>query len=276
MLAACLAFRNAAPYLREWLLFHLVVGFEKFYLYDNDSTDNWRDVVESVNRITKTGQPVVEAIAWPGYFQQNAIYDDCIKRAKNEVKWLAFIDDDEFLYPSADDRLVDILDHFDEFAGVAACWYLFGSSGNIYAADGLITERFTRRCALPDQHVKCVVQPARVIRAIAGGHQFEPAPGFAMVDENKNLMSGALTSAPTANLLRVNHYLVKSIEELVERRTSRDIGYGDKLKLPLVEWIRLDRGWNQVEDRTASRYHTAMSELNIKIVSNSAGRAPLS
>ena len=37
--------KNEASYLAEWLEFHLLVGFEHIYLYDNGSSDNIREVV---------------------------------------------------------------------------------------------------------------------------------------------------------------------------------------------------------------------------------------
>src|SRR5512133_3338974 len=41
-LAVCAIFRDEARYLAEWVSFHRVQGVEKFYLYDNRSTDDWR------------------------------------------------------------------------------------------------------------------------------------------------------------------------------------------------------------------------------------------
>lgn len=38
-------FKDEAPYLREWILYHRMVGVEHFWLYNNDSTDNWSEVL---------------------------------------------------------------------------------------------------------------------------------------------------------------------------------------------------------------------------------------
>jgi hypothetical protein len=40
-LTACLKFKNAARFLPEWIEFHQMVGFEHFYLYNNNSTDDY-------------------------------------------------------------------------------------------------------------------------------------------------------------------------------------------------------------------------------------------
>ena len=44
-LAACLIFKNGAAYLKEWLDFHRLVGVEKFFLYNNDSSDEYEQVL---------------------------------------------------------------------------------------------------------------------------------------------------------------------------------------------------------------------------------------
>lgn len=39
-LAFVAIFRNEAAYIPEWLEYHLLVGVDKFFLYDNDSDDH--------------------------------------------------------------------------------------------------------------------------------------------------------------------------------------------------------------------------------------------
>ena len=45
-LAVVAIFKNEAPYLCEWLGYHLLAGVEHFYLYDNDSSDNCDEIIE--------------------------------------------------------------------------------------------------------------------------------------------------------------------------------------------------------------------------------------
>ena len=37
----CLIFKNEAPFLKEWLDYHLTVGVDHFYLYNNNSDDDF-------------------------------------------------------------------------------------------------------------------------------------------------------------------------------------------------------------------------------------------
>ena len=45
-LAVCAIFREEAPFLDEWIAFHVGVGATHFYLYNNFSTDNYKQVLE--------------------------------------------------------------------------------------------------------------------------------------------------------------------------------------------------------------------------------------
>ena len=43
--ALCLIFKNEAPFLKEWLDYHLALGVDHFYLYNNNSDDDFREVL---------------------------------------------------------------------------------------------------------------------------------------------------------------------------------------------------------------------------------------
>ena len=45
-LAICAIFKNEAPWLKEWIIYHhKVLGVKHFYLYNNDSTDNFIEIL---------------------------------------------------------------------------------------------------------------------------------------------------------------------------------------------------------------------------------------
>lgn len=44
-LAICVIVKNEAPYMKEWIDYHRLVGVEKFYVYDNESTDSLLSVL---------------------------------------------------------------------------------------------------------------------------------------------------------------------------------------------------------------------------------------
>ena len=51
-LGVCAIYRDEGPYLREWIELHRLVGVERFFLYDNGSSD---DHLEILAPYRKTG-----------------------------------------------------------------------------------------------------------------------------------------------------------------------------------------------------------------------------
>jgi hypothetical protein len=93
-LVICAIFRNEAPYLREWIEFHQMVGAERFYLYQNMSDDDWETALRPY---IETG--IIEVAEWPRSPPgQLHAYQHFIDRHKGESWWTAFIDCDEFLF----------------------------------------------------------------------------------------------------------------------------------------------------------------------------------
>jgi hypothetical protein len=259
MLAVCLCFKDSAEYLQEWLLFHHVQGFTRFYLYNNGSTDGWREVVQPW---VEAG--LVETFDYPGLGVQNEIYADCLKRARGSVEWLAFLDDDEFLFPNRDEPLARVLPDYAAHAGVAVSWMLYGSSGAERKSPEWVIQRFRRTNGIADHHVKCIVQPERVRAPNQIGHSFFTEPGFEVVDENFVPLRDPLNPKATAARLRINHYLVKSWEEWRFRRNRPQANTGLPTPLPEQSWRGWDVAWSQVLDESALRFLPLMKQVEAR------------
>ena len=64
-LAVCAIAKNEGPYFKEWLEWHRKQGVEKFYIYDNESTDCTKEVLQPY---IESG--LVEYTYFPGYRKQ--------------------------------------------------------------------------------------------------------------------------------------------------------------------------------------------------------------
>jgi hypothetical protein len=259
MLALCLCFKDSAAYLEEWLLFHYIQGFRRFYLYNNESSDHWRRVVRPWVR-----DGLVETIDFPGTAVQAAVYEDCLQRARGKVDWLGFIDDDEFVFSATERPLSEVLKDFRGHAGVAISWVLYGSGANQRAERGWVIERFYRCNGVPDHHVKCIVRPERIQRSVNLGHQFEPVAGYIIVDENGRPMMESLNDQPSGCKLRINHYLIKSWEEWRVRRRRPQANTGQVTPHSEAQWREWDVYWSEHIDRSAQRFLPEMRALRRK------------
>ena len=63
--------KNEGTYFKEWLDFHILVGVTKFYIYDNESDDNTKEVLQPY-----IDKGIVEYTYWPGRkIQRPIVYD---------------------------------------------------------------------------------------------------------------------------------------------------------------------------------------------------------
>ncbi len=190
-LAIVAIMKNEGPYLAEWIEFHKLLGVEKFYLYDNDSTDKTQEILKPY---IKSG--LVDYTFFPGEKMQLPAYNDCIEKHKMDTRWLAVIDLDEFLVPVKYDNMTDFLATIPEnVAQIIIPWVIFGSNGHKNKPRGLVTANYTMR-AKRNWLYKSIIKPQFVIHM--GCHEHDVA--------------GA-TKSVRMSVCRVHHYHCKSWEE---------------------------------------------------------------
>ena len=204
--------KNEGPYLKEWLDFHILVGVTKFYLYDNDSTDNTKEILKPY---IKRG--IVEYKYFPGKAQQQNAYIHCLNKHSQHTKWLAIIDLDEFIVPVYHDTISEYLHTLPKnFAQLVVGWVQYGSSGHKTKPDGLLIENYKRH-ADKNWGVKSIVNP-RLVIATTNPHIHKMA-GF-YIDENGKKLGRIKQGEDrniTTNKIRCNHYVTKSFDEYVAR-----------------------------------------------------------
>ena len=183
-LSAATVFQNEAPYLDEWLAFCVSEGIEHFLLYDNCSTDNFREVLEPwINA------GIVELLDWPLPWKSGAqvkAFLDALERLRERSRWVAFIDIDEFLFSPTGQPLPKVLRPYEGHAGVIVNWQCYGSSGHETRPDGLTIESYTRRARTGwarNRRVKTIVDPTLAI-APRSAHLFDVLPGHTLVTED--------------------------------------------------------------------------------------------
>ncbi|MDE5918449.1 MAG: glycosyltransferase family 92 protein [Duncaniella sp.] len=214
-LAVCAIAKNEGTYFKEWIEWHLSQGVEKFYIYDNESTDSTREVLQPY---IEAG--VVDYTYFPGYRMQLAAYDDCLDRHRLESRWIAFIDLDEFIVPRRHQSIPDFLSGFEEFPAVEINWLIYGSGGAEKREPGGVMERFTSH-SLPshplNRHVKSIVNPRRVYSMI-GCHEVARISGKAADSHGEPITRNFREREPQQDVIRINHYAVRSREEFIEKQ----------------------------------------------------------
>lgn len=123
-------FRNCAPYIKEWVEYHRLLGVDHFWLYDDASTDNWQSELSSY-----INSGLVEVFYWPAGKPdwtggQVAAFHDGLKRSIGVARWVALLDLDEFILPMQDKSITECLEkRFFNVSAVYVNWHHFGTSG---------------------------------------------------------------------------------------------------------------------------------------------------
>jgi hypothetical protein len=215
--------KNEADYLLEWIAYHWVVGVRHFLIASNDSTDESNEIL---TKLQKLG--LVTFIDFPSVGDskpQLSAYKKLSSMCPNDIDVIAFIDADEYLTPldgnSTINPFIDQMFADIEISAVAMQWACFGSAGQLFKEEGMVIERFTRQSAMKftaNKNYKTIVR-VDAIKAFRNPHyaslkygRYVNALGedVAMVAEKLGV---AVT--PIWENIRVNHYVVKSLEEFV-------------------------------------------------------------
>jgi glycosyltransferase involved in cell wall biosynthesis len=249
-LSCCAIVRNEARGILEWVAFHRLVGIEHFYIFDNGSTDDTAGLLQS-----RFAEDVVTLIPWPERPGQLTAYRHAIANFSGATEWCAFIDVDEFLFPTEGDGVAPFLESTREASALCAFWLIFGSNGHRHRPTGICIESFTRRA--PDgfpinAHPKSIVRLSEA-RGVGDPHIFATTRGS--VDEHGRPMARdpavpALYQNCSHERIRINHYFTKSAEDWAIKQAR---GRADQSSLrPDRDFAIHDR--NDVEDLTILRF----------------------
>lgn len=95
-LCSCTMVFNGAKFLKEWIVYHSHLGVEQFFIYDNNSDDNFEEIIDSLADSSYN----VRRLPWPWAKTQEAGFAHCALQARDSCRWVMFTDIDEFVFSS--------------------------------------------------------------------------------------------------------------------------------------------------------------------------------
>lgn len=252
--------KNEAPYIREWIEYHKLIGVQKFYLFDNESTDNLQEILSPY---IEAGLVELHSIKGPG--RQLDAYRQGIELAKDETKWLAVIDLDEFILPIEKEKTVlQILDE-QKRAALLIGWMVYGSSGYVEKQPGLVTDIY-RKHATDDfiADYKSIINPRKVLKVV-NPHYFIVA-GKTTDETGKVIYQYPYNDMPEAlpaskKKIRINHYYSKSWEEFEAKANRGYADSSDEKRTARNLATFKDHDQNQVEDHYIDKYVNQLKKI---------------
>lgn len=206
--------RDEEDYIEEWLRYHIEeMGFEHFYIYDDESKIPVYDYLEKVNfkYLDK-----ITVFPWSvSACSQTDSHNDFLKRYGCETKWVLAFDPDEYVVikEGQTKTLVQFLQEYDDADIIGIKWTHFNANGHVHKTEGTDMERFTTPFALPNQENegKCFAKPSSVI--FYNAHH-----PHMTTDGNPNLEKEIIcTDRICTSFFQLNHYFTRSYDEYVRK-----------------------------------------------------------
>ena len=148
--AICVIIKDEQNYLDEWLDYHLNLGIDEIYLYEDYGslshstiTEKYGDRVylNSINVIFQNNFNWFRSYNPKGSLIQEKLFDWFPITYKEQIDWVLFIDIDEFLILKQ--PLHNLLNEFKDKTGLYLQWKYYGASGHIKKPKGKVMDMFT-------------------------------------------------------------------------------------------------------------------------------------
>lgn len=262
--------KNEGFYIREWVLYHKkVCGFGEIVIYENDSTDN---TVKELNSLQSEG--LCSWKTWPRSEQnppQQKAYWNALER-KGDWDWMCLIDIDEFLVLRPGNSIGSFVNKFDEDVGsISFNWLVFYSHEKNRTNDPVVkrVNNFYR-----DPQFKTIARTRAI--SSSGIHAFWLLPGWRYMhcsgaeyrlekvdaDLESNMLWAGAHAACDTQAEHINHYMMKSEEEVIIRDERGDaLRRHHAKKRTLVPYRQRLRSKVQEEDHTIKKYIESMYGL---------------
>lgn len=267
----CIA-KYESNYIVEFVRYHLSLGFDKIYIYDNEDIPTYGELLKEFGeKVLVTHLPGKNYSRLPQYealqqFTWNYLYN-------TDITHVVHIDIDEYIVLKKHNNIKDFIKEYIYdgennimCGGIGMNWRFFGSSGNKTYVNEPVTTRFTKREEKGNLHIKTLFH-----KQFYNSHN---NPHSIVVNNNEYpirstngcIIDGPFNENMDFSVIQLNHYKCRTWEEF---KYIRSRGRADRYDNPyfdegesglLEEFNTYDL--NEVEDLIACNYYKKVLENN--------------
>ena len=259
----CIA-KHETDYIEEFVLYHLHLGFDKIFIYDNEDTPTYAEQLKHFGSAV-----IVEHLPGKNYPllpQYEAIQRFTWNHSHSpDITHVAHIDLDEFIVLK---KHANIKDFIKEYiwdgengvmcGGIGINWKMYGSSGKTVQTNEPLTVRFT----------KCQTGCHQLIKTLYNkqfyGHQSNPHNintnngNFPMKTTDGRENTTPNIEMGDVSIIQINHYKSKTWEEF---QYTRSRGRADRHDHPEMDDLKKIFDENDLNDEEEFYAHTFYSNL---------------
>lgn len=257
----CIA-KNENNYIEEWVKYHLKLGFDHVFIYEND----WVCPLEMDN-ITK--------IQNPGKVKQLDSYNQFILNYKGQYDYAAFLDVDEFLVLKKHKNVKEFLGEYGNKNGIGINWNFYGSNGKLTRENDVNSQlkQFILKDKRINHHIKCI------LNLNSNGKMVLPHnPDIPLKNTNGKWFSGPYNEDMVDDVVIINHYFHRTFEDWKIKSSN---GRADSAKYfrTVDEWEKEKGLYNDIEDTTARDFFYDTEVVGLKkkltiVIPNKLGQTP--
>lgn len=225
--ALCAMAKMENNYLREWVEYHLNLGFDHIFIYDNNDKDGER----CEDCLTPELLQKVTIVDYRGRIQgdckiQVTAYQDCYDKRLKDYDWVSFLDIDEFMTFTKHNSVKDYLTAgvFNAFDCIKISWLCYDDNDKLHYEDKPVLERFTRPCSdkSVNQHYKLFVRTSLNGLRIPNVHYTSYIKDVCNNYGKRVTWAKSTRFSPvTYEWAYIRHYCTKSLEEFVNIKKKR-------------------------------------------------------
>jgi hypothetical protein len=205
----CAVFKNESHILEEWLLHYIYHGIEHFYLVNDNSNDNFTNIIDKYSKYITLFNNDIQTT---NVGRQILIYEKYFRPILNQSKWFAILDLDEFLYSPIDMNLSNVFNKYNHFSQLRVNWLHFGSSEHLYQPQSVV-EGFMKRAIIDDSKpyfsYKTIFKGDSLIKFNIHTHNVTGKEIYLKYEEN---------NIPD---LIINHYCIQSQDFFLKIKATR-------------------------------------------------------
>lgn len=210
----CTVIKNEHSYLKEWISYHLSLGFKYIFIYEDFGSLSHKNICDEFPNVFLESIDFFKPIENNSMQKQYLIFNEFINYYSNVYDWVAFIDVDEFITLDKNLTLEETLLKYNDYNGIILFWKIYNANGFINKPDGNIIDIFTK----VNNDISKLETPFKsIVNLKKNSH---------MCTHHKvaypiNTLYSTDINTPVYEIMWINHYFTKSWEEWCYRFSHR-------------------------------------------------------
>lgn len=231
--AICAVAKCENEYINDWVKYHIDLGFDQIYIYDNNDEDyekiETRIDSRYLDRVHITKIPGAKEFQIPTY---NMFYN----KFKNKFDWITFLDIDEYVVLKKWKNIREFLNDnkFRHYNVIRLNWHMFGDDNlierdmSIPVYKGIKKRVASKLESQGKQFVRCVSNHNVEICSNHWGTFDGRLPKQIMPDGVQT--TGKVSGLHNCEEAYINHYMTKTLSEFINQKLARgtDASFGNR------------------------------------------------